>query len=278
MLLLLLLLSAYTLTKTKPTYKLSMYNYMTMSNLDWSNPTPLMSTFSVLLTITAIMLLPTNTLWNNTRWSNAMEKLANSDLCNQNNSYSTTFNILYIMMLSNLISLFSYNWIINSQWWVILLTTTLYLLSLWSGMLLNSGLKMFGKNAPLSWTLINMSLWMFHNMSYAIRFISLPFRMMMNLIVGTFLMEFAKSSTTNTALISMYETFVMLVQTTVFTILTNMYYSEMTMAPEWIIHTKTYKPILKKGTISNYMTLIKNSLIMAILLYKNTMPKLMPYE
>nr|YP_009110091.1 ATP synthase F0 subunit 6 [Trichinella papuae]AIW57028.1 ATP synthase F0 subunit 6 [Trichinella papuae] len=274
--LLLLLLSAYALTKTKSTHKLSMYNYMAMSNLDWSSPTPLMSTFSVLLTITAILLLPTNTLWN-TRWSNTMEKLANSDLCNQNNSYTTTFNILHIMMLSNLISLFSYNWIINSQWWVILLTTTLYLLSLWSGMLLNSGFKVFGKNAPLSWTLINMSLWMFHNMSYAIRFISLPFRMMMNLIVGTFLMEFAKSSTMNTALISMYETFVMLVQTTVFTILMNMYYSEMTMAPEWITHTKTYKPILKKGTISNYMTLIKNSLIMAILLYKNTTPKLMPY-
>nr|AIW56950.1 ATP synthase F0 subunit 6 [Trichinella pseudospiralis] len=268
---LLLLLLAHMLTKTKPTYKLSMDSYMAMSSLDWSNPTLLMSTLSMLLTITTILLLPANTLWK-TRWSNIMQKLTNLNLNNQNNSYMTTSNILNIMMLSNLISMFSYNWIINSQWWIILLTTTLYLLSLWVTMLLNSGLKTFGKNAPLSWALINMSLWMFHNMSYAIRFISLPFRMMMNLIVGVFLTEFAKSNTTSTILISLYEIFVMLVQTTVFTILANMYYSEMMTTPEWVTHTKAHKPISSSTTISNYITLTKNSLIMMILLLKTMKP------
>nr|YP_009110065.1 ATP synthase F0 subunit 6 [Trichinella nativa]AIW57003.1 ATP synthase F0 subunit 6 [Trichinella nativa] len=255
-------LTTLTLAKTKPSYELSMNNYMTMSSLDWSNPTPLMSMPSILLIILAILLMPTNTFWK-TRWYNIMKKLTNFNLNNRNNSYTMTSNILHIMTLSNLISLFSYNWIINSQWWIILLMTTLYLLSLWSSMLLNSGFKTFGMNTPLGWMMINMSLWAFHNMSYAIRFVSLPFRMMMNLIVGVFLTEFAKSNIMNTTLISLYEIFVMLVQTTVFIILANMYYSEMAMKPEWMTHTKTYKPTLKK----NYITLIKNTFIMSMLTY-----------
>nr|ATV98827.1 ATP synthase F0 subunit 6 [Trichinella patagoniensis] len=273
--LLIMLLTTLMLTKTKPTYELSMDNYMTMSSLDWSNPTPLMSTFSILLIILTILLTPTNTFWK-TRWYNTMKKLTNSNLNNQNNSYTMTSSILYIMTLSNLISLLSYNWIINSQWWIILLMTTLYLLSLWSSMLLNSGLKTFGTNTPLSWMMINMSLWAFHNMSYAIRFVSLPFRMMMNLIVGVFLTEFAKSNTINTTLISLYEIFVMLVQTTVFIILANMYYSEMAMKPEWMTHTKTHKSIPKKSTTQNYIILIKNTLIMMTLMmltHKTNTPK-----
>nr|YP_009110039.1 ATP synthase F0 subunit 6 [Trichinella britovi]AIW56977.1 ATP synthase F0 subunit 6 [Trichinella britovi] len=275
--LLIMLSTTLTLTKTKPTYESSMNNYMAMSSLDWSNPTPLTSTSSILLIILAILLMPTNTFWK-TRWHNTMKKLTNSNLNNQNNSYTMTSNILHIMTLSNLISLFSYNWIINSQWWIILLTTTLYLFSLWSSMLLNSGLKTFGMNTPLGWMMINMSLWAFHNMSYAIRFVSLPFRMMMNLIVGVFLTEFAKSNIMNTTLISLYEIFVMLVQTTVFIILANMYYSEMVTKPEWMTHTKTYKPIFKKPITQNYITLIKNMLTMMMLTYKINTPKSTLYE
>nr|YP_009110078.1 ATP synthase F0 subunit 6 [Trichinella nelsoni]AIW57015.1 ATP synthase F0 subunit 6 [Trichinella nelsoni] len=277
MITLIMLLTTLMLTKTKPTYKLSMDNHMTMSSLDWSNPTPLMSTLSILLITLTILLTPTNTFWK-TRWYNTMKKLTNFNLSNQNDSYMMTSSILYIVMLSNLISLFSYNWIINSQWWAILLTTTLYLLSLWSSMLLNSGLKTFGMNTPLGWMMINMSLWAFHNMSYAIRFVSLPFRMMMNLIVGVFLTEFAKSNIMSTILISLYEIFVMLVQTTVFIILANMYYSEMTMKPEWMTHTKTHKLTPKKSIIQNYITLAKNTLIMTMHTHKTNTPKLTLYE
>nr|NP_077261.1 ATP synthase F0 subunit 6 [Trichinella spiralis]AAK12901.1 ATP synthase F0 subunit 6 [Trichinella spiralis]ADB78098.1 ATP synthase F0 subunit 6 [Trichinella spiralis]ADD60484.1 ATP synthase F0 subunit 6 [Trichinella spiralis]ADD60487.1 ATP synthase F0 subunit 6 [Trichinella spiralis]ADD60490.1 ATP synthase F0 subunit 6 [Trichinella spiralis] len=276
MTLLITLLTMFTLTKAKPSYELSMNNnYMAMSGLDSSNPIPLTSTLSILLIILAILLMPIDTFWK-TRWYNTMKKLTNSNLNNQNNSYTMTSNMLHIMMLSNLISLLSYNWIINSQWWTISLMTTLYLLSLWSSMLLNSGLKTFGKNTPLGWMMINMSLWMFHNMSYAIRFVSLPFRMMMNLIVGVFLTEFAKSNIMSTTLISLYEIFVMLVQTTVFIILANMYYSEMTMSPEWMTHTKTHKS-LKKPT-QNYITLTKNTLIMMMFIHKMNTPKPTLYE
>nr|QRK25877.1 ATP synthase F0 subunit 6 [Trichuris trichiura] len=213
--------------------KKMMYDHMVLSPMDWSSLTLLGTISSLILFGLLYYFLFTN--YNNCmlRWNILLNKVTGINLLTSNKSYLIVTCTSIIVFLNNLYSIYSFNWSPSTQSWIMLLLTTMFLLTMWTNMVFTAGMKLFGQKVPISWYLINLSLWAFHNLSFFIRFISLPFRMMMNLMVGCFLVEFGKSSFPANSLISVYEMFVITVQTLVFILLMNMYYSEMTMTPEW---------------------------------------------
>nr|YP_006702468.1 ATP synthase F0 subunit 6 [Trichuris discolor]AFK81041.1 ATP synthase F0 subunit 6 [Trichuris discolor] len=240
-----------------------MYGHMAMTPMDWSTLSAIGSTMSIMSYILVYFFMPKTTNFNS-RWLMLLSKFSQVNLPLMCKSYLVVMSISLFVLVNNIYSVFSYNWIPNTQAWVMLSITTTYLLSLWIYMILNAGLKLFGTKIPLSWYLINLSLWLFHNLSFFIRFISLPFRMMMNLIVGCFLAEFVKTLSMLTAFISLYELFVITVQSLVFIILCNMYYSEMIILPEWK-HDPTHKPIFLP--VKSFLGYIKYTLIQLLMKY-----------
>uniref|UniRef100_A0A5S6R5V9 ATP synthase subunit a n=1 Tax=Trichuris muris TaxID=70415 RepID=A0A5S6R5V9_TRIMR len=163
----------------------------------------------------------------NSRWFTLLKKVNGLNLSNKHQSYNIVMTTSLLIFINNFYSIMSFNWIPSTQYWFMLMITTMFLFAIWLTMIMQGGMKLFGQMVPMSWYLINFAIWMFHNLSFFIRFISLPFRMMMNLIVGCFLVEFAKSTFTMTSIVSIYELFVIAVQSIVFIILCNMYYVEM---------------------------------------------------
>nr|YP_006702481.1 ATP synthase F0 subunit 6 [Trichuris ovis]AFK81054.1 ATP synthase F0 subunit 6 [Trichuris ovis] len=219
-----------------------MYNHMAMSPMDWSTSNLLGSILSISTYIMLYSLIPKITNFNS-RWLTMLSKFSQTKVSSLCKSYSIVMAISLMVLINNTYSIYSYNWIPSTQAWVMLMLTTTFLLSIWTYMILDAGLKLFGTKIPLSWYIVNLSLWLFHNLSFVIRFISLPFRMMMNLVVGCFLVEFVKTLNTLTIMISLYELFVITVQSLVFIILCNMYYSEMIILPEWK-HTSNHKSVI----------------------------------
>nr|YP_006234085.1 ATP synthase F0 subunit 6 [Trichuris suis]ACY09662.1 ATP synthase F0 subunit 6 [Trichuris suis] len=216
-----------------------MYEHMAMSPMDWQAKNMLAMFISLATFFTLYLLFPAQTTYNS-RWAVMLNKFSGMNLSLSHKSYMMVMCSGMLIYISNLYSIYSFNWIPSTQSWLIVLITTMFLLSLWLAMLFSGGMKLFGTKVPMSWYMINLSIWLFHNLSFLIRFISLPFRMMMNLIVGCFLVEFIKSLTSGTSMIAIYELFVITVQTLVFLILLNMYYTEMTMLPEWKHSQPTY--------------------------------------
>nr|QRK25864.1 ATP synthase F0 subunit 6 [Trichuris sp. TMM5] len=225
-----------------------MYNHMALSPMDWSSLTLLGTILSLALFYSLYYLLPINNCCMS-RWDSLLNKMNGTSLSIKNKSYLIVTCMSIIVFFNNLYSIYSFNWMPSTQSWIMLLFTTMFLSSIWIHMVMTGGMKLFGQKIPISWYLINLCLWLFHNLSFIIRFISLPFRMMMNLMVGCFLVEFGKSSFSTNSLISMYEMFVITVQTLVFILLMNMYYSEMMMMPEWKHISPRYQFLRMKPTI-----------------------------
>nr|AGH27507.1 ATP synthase F0 subunit 6 [Trichuris sp. GHL-2013] len=238
-----------------------MYSHMALSPMDWSSLTWVGVAISLSCYWSLYYLLTPASSNPFARWNNLLNKVAGSDLPSSNKSYMIVAWASTIILLNNLYSIFSFNWMPSAQPWVMLTLTTVYLVSTWSNMVLTAGTKLFGHKIPISWYLINLFLWLFHNLSFFIRFVSLPFRMMMNLMVGCFLMEFGKFNYSTSCLISLYETFVVTVQTLVFILLMNMYYSEMTMTPEWKSNSTSFAFLPQLLKIKPICRLLKTKLI-----------------
>nr|UAX03899.1 ATP synthase F0 subunit 6 [Pseudocapillaria tomentosa] len=241
-------------------YSHMMYPHMELSGMMWNSYSMLNSSMSLIYFMMLLVLIPKISFFNS-RWDWIMNKFMYLKYLNNLNVYTLISMMSILVFLINFYSLFSFNWVPFSQSWLILIMTTMYLLSIWMYMIFSGGFKLFGEKIPLSWMMLNFMLWFFHNLSFFIRFISLPFRMMMNLIVGMFLVDFSKSLLFLTSFISVYEVFVMLIQTLVFIILANMYYTEMIILPEWKSHKTNYnfnmnmkvKPLFK--VIKNFFIL-----------------------
>nr|BAV82910.1 ATP synthase F0 subunit 6 [Trichuris trichiura] len=230
-----------------------MYDHMALSPMDWGSLTLLGTIFSLTLFYTLYYLLPINN-YHMSRWDNLLNKVNGINLLVKNKSYLIITCTSIVILFNNMYSIYSFNWMPSTQSWVMLFFTTMFLSSIWIYMMMAGGMKLFGQKIPISWYLINLCLWLFHNLSFFIRFISLPFRMMMNLMVGCFLVEFGKSNLSATSLISMYEMFVVTVQTLVFILLMNMYYSEMMMMPEWKHIPPRHRFFQVKPTIQLFKT------------------------
>nr|YP_010132838.1 ATP synthase F0 subunit 6 [Eucoleus annulatus]QWC93303.1 ATP synthase F0 subunit 6 [Eucoleus annulatus] len=235
----LLLLMWYQHTQSKILDEM-MNSEIELMPLTWNSNNRFNAFMSLTLFIFLIFFMSKNQLYCS-RWTQMLKKFTGLNYTNIYKEYMVIFSLCFIILLINFYSLFSFNWIPTTQNWFILIITTIFLLSIWLKMIMSGGLKLFGEKIPISWYILNFMIWCFHNLSYMIRFISLPFRMMMNLIVGMFLTDFVKLKLSFMSLISLYETFVMLVQSMVFIILANMYYSEMIMIPEWKSHPLNYK-------------------------------------
>nr|UZH44211.1 ATP synthase F0 subunit 6 [Trichuris trichiura] len=233
-----------------------MYDHMALSPMDWSSLTLLGTVFSLTLFYMLYYLMPTSNYYMS-RWYSLLNKANGINLLIKNKSYLIITCTSIIILFNNMYSIYSFNWMPSTQSWMMLFFTTMFLSSIWIYMMMAGGMKLFGQKIPISWYLINLCLWLFHNLSFFIRFISLPFRMMMNLMVGCFLVEFGKSNLSATSLISMYEMFVVTVQTLVFILLMNMYYSEMMMMPEWKHISPQHRFFRVKPTIQ----LLKTTLI-----------------
>nr|QCL17200.1 ATP synthase F0 subunit 6 [Capillaria sp. cat-2018] len=255
--LVLLLLSWFLLNKfmTHSNFDDMMYPHMELSPMMWNSNNLLNMVMSLLIYIILIMMIPKFNYFDS-RWDSMLKKIVSFNFNNLYKEYAIVSSLCLIIFLLNFYSLFSFNWVPNTQNWFILIITTMFLFSIWLKMMFSGGMKIFGEKIPISWYLLNFMLWFFHNLSFFIRFISLPFRMMMNLIVGMFLVDFAKSFLSLTSFVSIYEVFVMLVQTMVFIILANMYYSEMVMLPEWKTHKSTYNLNLNIK-LSPWLSLLK---------------------
>nr|QXJ80304.1 ATP synthase membrane subunit 6 [Trichuris sp. 2 ARS-2017] len=231
-----------------------MYENMGMTTMDWSSSYIFLSILSLIMYPITYMYLPKRLNFNS-RWSSFLVKTSGSNLSASHSSYLIVTSISFLIIINNMFSVLSFNWVPSTQYWFMLIITTLYLLSIWLTMIMYGGIKLFGYKMPMSWYMINFTIWMFHNLSFFIRFISLPFRMMMNLIVGCFLVEFVKSNSYMTSFISIYELFVITVQTIVFIILCNMYYVEMMVIPEWKLHKPDYSylPSVKMAPLIKYL-------------------------
>nr|QXJ80343.1 ATP synthase membrane subunit 6 [Trichuris sp. ETH232] len=223
-----------------------MYEHMSMSTMDWSTSYLITSWLSLVFFLLLYMYIPKKSYFNS-RWFMLLEKVNGMNISNKHQSYAIVTTISLLIFINNMYSIMSFNWIPSTQYWFMLVITTMFLFAIWLTMIMQGGMKLFGHMVPMSWYIINFTIWMFHNLSFFIRFISLPFRMMMNLIVGCFIVEFAKSNVTMTSIISIYELFVITIQSLVFIILCNMYYVEMVMIPEWKCHQSDYSylPSLK---------------------------------
>nr|YP_009186348.1 ATP synthase F0 subunit 6 [Trichuris muris]BAT21246.1 ATP synthase F0 subunit 6 [Trichuris muris] len=216
-----------------------MYQHMSMSAMDWSTFYSVTSGLSLILYLLLYLYIPKKSNFNS-RWFTLLKKVNGLNLSNKHQSYNIVMTTSLLIFINNFYSIMSFNWIPSTQYWFMLMITTMFLFAIWLTMIMQGGMKLFGQMVPMSWYLINFAIWMFHNLSFFIRFISLPFRMMMNLIVGCFLVEFAKSTFTMTSIVSIYELFVIAVQSIVFIILCNMYYVEMVITPEWKLHQSNY--------------------------------------
>nr|QXJ80330.1 ATP synthase membrane subunit 6 [Trichuris sp. LO613] len=231
-----------------------MYPHMSMSTMDWSSINYLSSAVSVLIMLIIYFFLPKQSYFFS-RWQMFLLKFNGKSLFKMSKSYFVVMVMTVMVLINNMYAVFSYNWAPNTQYWFLTILTSMFLLSIWTYMIMMGGVKLFGSMVPMSWYIINFTIWMFHNLSFFIRFISLPFRMMMNLIVGCFLVEFAKSLISITSLVSIYELFVITVQSLVFIILCNMYYVEMMILPEWKHNTSDFK--IPKISINPLLTCMK---------------------
>nr|YP_010692528.1 ATP synthase F0 subunit 6 [Aonchotheca putorii]WBV76984.1 ATP synthase F0 subunit 6 [Aonchotheca putorii] len=243
-----------------------MYPHMELSGMMWNTMKNVNSVMSLVYFIVLLLLIPKMAFFK-TRWNWILNKFMYISMLSSLNFYSLIGCMSLLVFIINFYSLFSFNWVPFSQSWLILIMTTMFLLTVWMYMIFTGGMKLFGEKIPISWYILNFMLWFFHNLSFFIRFISLPFRMMMNLIVGMFLVDFSKSLNILTSFISIYEIFVMMVQTLVFIILSNMYYTEMIILPEWKVHKSSYN-FNFNIKLSPFLDVIKTFFIKMMLFFK----------
>lgn len=220
-------------------YSHIIYPHIELSGIIWNSYRILNSSISLIYFIILLVLIPKISFFNS-RWDWIINKFIYLKHLNNLNVYTLIRIIRILVFLINFYSLFSFNWIPFRQRWLILIMTTIYLLRIWIYIIFSGGFKLFGEKIPLRWITLNFILWFFHNLRFFIRFISLPFRMIINLIVGMFLVDFSKSLLFLTRFIRVYEVFVILIQTLVFIILANMYYTEIIILPEWKSHKTNY--------------------------------------
>nr|QXJ80291.1 ATP synthase membrane subunit 6 [Trichuris arvicolae] len=241
-------------------YNNMMYQHMNMSTMDWSTFYSITSSLSLIIYLMLYLYMPKKLNFNS-RWFTFLKKFNGMNLLSKHKSYTIVMVISLLITINNLYSIMSFNWAPSTQYWFMLMISTMFLFSIWLTMIMRGGMKLFGQMVPMSWYLINFTIWMFHNLSFFIRFISLPFRMMMNLVVGCFIVEFVKSNFSMTSIISIYELFVITIQSIVFIILCNMYYVEMVIIPEWKQHQSNYSylPSVKfKSTVKLLVFFIMN--------------------
>lgn len=215
------------------------FRHIELSPIIWNSNQIINAIISLILYIFLILLVPKNNFFNS-RWDSILTKITRFNFNNIYKEYSIVSSMCFLIFLLNFYSLFSFNWIPNTQNWFILIITTIFLFSIWLKIILSGGMKIFGEKIPIRWYILNFILWCFHNLRFFIRFISLPFRIIINLIVGIFLVDFAKSTIPLVRAVRIYEIFVIAVQTMVFIILANIYYSEIIILPEWKAHKPAY--------------------------------------
>lgn len=252
----------------------TIYDHIALRPMDWNSLTLLGTVFSLTLFYTLYYLLPINN-YHISRWDNLLNKINGINLLIKNKSYLIITCTSIVILFNNIYRIYSFNWMPRTQSWVILFFTTIFLSSIWIYIIIAGGIKLFGQKIPISWYLINLCLWLFHNLRFFIRFISLPFRIIINLIVGCFLVEFSKSNLSVTSLIRMYEIFVVTVQTLVFILLINIYYREIMIIPEWKHISPRHRFFRVKPTIQLFKTTLI-SFIHALPLPEHKYEKILP--
>lgn len=222
------------------------YQHISIRTIDWRTFYSITSGLSLIIYLILYLYVPKKLNFNS-RWFTFLKKFNGTNLSSNHERYTIVIVIRLLIAINNLYRIISFNWAPSTQYWFILMITTMFLFSIWLTIIIYGGIKLFGQIVPIRWYFINFTIWIFHNLRFFIRFISLPFRMIINLIVGCFLVEFVKSNFRITSFIRIYELFVITVQSIVFIILCNMYYVEIMIIPEWKQHQSNYSylPSLK---------------------------------